>query len=267
MQKEWNSNSKYSLHIKFTNSLSAFHSNYTVLTINTHPDTHHLSLTHTLIELEWQDDSNLLHQLEDLFEPCYSYALVDMSRLEPKNRQKNEQFGVMLRRKLRLVLWPGERLPVCFCGQSMDHFGDHVLSCRSHCKTAMSNATRNGLADLSKKIYSLVKLISSDACVDKETRRIVKALPNLCPFDYTTTFAHFLTRPPGVHHCFSLDLMLPIPISNPRLSQPPSQESRAARKTDINWQIMVTNLIFEDTHPNLETDLLASYQLLKRGRT
>ena len=52
--------------------------------------------TKQLIELEWQDDPDSLHQLEDLLEPRHSYALVDMSRLEPKNRQKNEQFGVML---------------------------------------------------------------------------------------------------------------------------------------------------------------------------
>ena len=31
--------------------------------------------------------------------------------------------------------------------------------------------------------------------------------------------------------------------------------------------MMVINLIFEDTHPNMETDLLASYRLLKRERT
>ena len=78
--------------------------------------------TKQLIELEWQwqDDPDSLHQLEDLLEPRHSYALVDMSRLQPKNKKKNEQFGVMLRRKLRLALWPGERLPICFCVQSMN---------------------------------------------------------------------------------------------------------------------------------------------------
>ena len=101
--------------------------------------------TKQVIERAWQDDPDSLHHLEDLLEPRHSFALVDMSRLLPKNRLKNEHFGVMLRRKLRLALWPGERLPICFCGKAMDSFGDHVLSCRSHCKTAMSDATRNGL--------------------------------------------------------------------------------------------------------------------------
>lgn len=49
-----------------------------------------------LLELEWQNDPDSLHQLEDLLEPRHSYALVDMTRLKPKNRQKNEQFGVVL---------------------------------------------------------------------------------------------------------------------------------------------------------------------------
>ena len=191
--------------------------------------------TKQLIELEWQDDPGSLHQLQDLLEPRHSYALVDMSRLQPKNRQKNEQFGVMLQRKLRLALWPGERLPVCFCGQSMDHFGDHVLSCRSHCKTAMSNATRNGLADLSKKIYSLVKLISSDACVDKETRRIFKALPNLRPFDYTTTFDPLLDETAWRTSLFQLGFDVTYVKSTPISTS----KSRAARKTDINMRLLL----------------------------
>ena len=188
-----------------------------------------------LIEQEWEDKPESLHQLEDILEPRHSFALVDMSRLKPKNRQKNEHFGIMLCRKLRLALWPGERSPICFCGKSMDLFGDHVLSCRYHCKTAMSNATRNGLADISKRIYSLVHLTSTDACVDTETRRVVKALPNLRPFDFSVLLdplrGETAWRTPLFQLGFDVTYIKSEPIS--------TSKSRAARKTDINMRLQL----------------------------
>jgi len=186
-----------------------------------------------LLEFVWQDDQPSLDQLEDLLEPRQSRALVDMSRIPAKNRQKNEHFGIMLRRKLRLALWPGERMPTCFCGKLMDQFGDHVLSCRSHCKTAMSNAVRNGLADLMKQIYSQVKLISNDACVDKETRRVVKELPNLRPFDLSVTFDPLLDETAWRSSLYQLGFDVTFITSKPTTSS----KSRTARKTELNMRL------------------------------
>ena len=91
-----------------------------------------------------------LGQVQDLLNPSVSEAVIDMSRLEPTNRMKNEHFGIMIRRKLRLPSWPGIASPMCFCGKVMDEYGDHCLSCTCHCKTSMSNGFRNGLAELLK---------------------------------------------------------------------------------------------------------------------
>ena len=186
-----------------------------------------------LLEFVWQDDQPSLDQLEDLLEPRQSRALVDMSRIPTKNRQKNEHFGIMLRRKLRLALWPGERMPTCFCGKPMDQFGDHVLSCRSHCKTSMSNAVRNGLAELMKQIYSQVKLISNDACVDKETRRVVKELPNLRPFDLSVTFDPLLDETAWRSSLYQLGFDVTFITSKPTTSS----KLRTARKTELNMRL------------------------------
>ena len=56
--------------------------------------------THKLAEYVSQDGLNSLIQLEDLLDPKLSYSLVEMSRLLPENRQKNEDFTTMLKRKL-----------------------------------------------------------------------------------------------------------------------------------------------------------------------
>ena len=57
-------------------------------------------------------DLQSLCLMEDLLEPGMASSLVDMSRLEPKNRRQKDKFRVMLKRKLRLPLWPKER---CRC--------------------------------------------------------------------------------------------------------------------------------------------------------
>ena len=161
-----------------------------------------------LIEQDWDDKPESLHQLEDILEPRHSFALVDMSRLKPKNRQKNEHFGIMLCRKLRLALWPGERSPICFCGKTMDLFGDHVLSCRYHCKTAMSNATRNGLADISKRIYSLVHLTRVPMLALTLRRGVLSRLSlTYAHLTFRYSLIRYVVRLRGVHPFFSLDLM------------------------------------------------------------
>ena len=60
--------------------------------------------------LQAKNDIPTLSQLNNLLEPKMSAALTNMSRIEPKNRRLNEDFSVMLKHKLRLSLWPGERL-------------------------------------------------------------------------------------------------------------------------------------------------------------
>ena len=61
--------------------------------------------TKILVKHELRDDMDSLIQLEDLLDPKMSSALLDMSRLDINARRKNDNFTVMLKRKLRLELW------------------------------------------------------------------------------------------------------------------------------------------------------------------
>ena len=77
-------------------------------------------------------------------------AALGMGSLDPKQGHKNGDFTTMLKRKLRLELWPECISPICAWGQRMDLFGDHGWSCNKHCKTAIHNSIRNGLQGLFK---------------------------------------------------------------------------------------------------------------------
>ena len=90
------------------------------------------------------------------------------------------------------------------------------------------------LAPLLKRIYSLVKLISTDACVEKETRRIVKQLPNLRPFDISVLFDPLLDetawRTPLYQLGFDVTYIRSTPLE-------PSSKSKAARISDIHMRL------------------------------
>lgn len=145
-----------------------------------------------ILESVLEDDMPSLIQLEDILEPKTSYSLLDIGRTLIKNRRPNDDFTTMLKRKLRLELWPECLAPVCACGQKMDLFGDHCLSCRSHCKTPLHNLVRDGLWDLFKELFHTVKLTSSDKNVVMERLGVVKALPQTRPFDISVLFDHML---------------------------------------------------------------------------
>jgi len=72
-------------------------------------------------------------KLLEILQPRTSKSLIEMCRAEPSHRQKNENFHINLKRKLRLELWPDDDVVTCACGQRMDRFGDHAF-CYSHVK-------------------------------------------------------------------------------------------------------------------------------------
>jgi hypothetical protein len=145
-----------------------------------------------MVEKELENDKASLDQLEDILEHKLSYSLVEMSRLQPNSRRKNEDFTIMLKRKLRLKLWPNDPQRICFCGKVMDEFGDHVLSCTRHCKTALSNKIRDGLCALLREICKTVKLISGNTMMDCERPRVIDKIPTIRPFDFSILFDHML---------------------------------------------------------------------------
>ena len=128
-------------------------------------------------------DSVTAAKLGEILQRTTSLALLDMPRSEPCNRQKNDQWIVSLKRKLRLELWPKEETITCKCGRRMDHFGDHALSCTQHNKSAMSDAIRDGIIRVFKRILITSKLIDSPTLVEREPRNLIPFAKTVRPFD------------------------------------------------------------------------------------
>jgi hypothetical protein len=139
----------------------------------------------------------------------------------------------MLKRKLRLPLWPGTELPICFCGKRMDQYGDHCLSCQRHCKTPMHNSIRDGLARLLEEILPLVRLIGSPTAIQKEPRGIIKALPNTRPFDFSILFDHLLDESAWRTPLFKLGVDVTVVSSAPL----PHPDTSVARKNEIKLRL------------------------------
>ena len=142
----------------------------------------------------------------------------------------------MLKRKLRLELWPGEEMPVCFCGKRMDKYGDHVLSCCRHCKTPMHNKIRDGLMRILGEVLMTVKLISSKVDIEKEPRRIIRALPNTRPFDLAIVFDPLLEAAAWRTHLYKLGIDVTVITSKPLV---PSSDlpTQVARENEIKLRL------------------------------
>ena len=92
--------------------------------------------------------------LNEILQPSTAKSLLEMSRTNASHRQKNQNFEINLKQKLRLELWPQEDVVTCKCGQRMDLFGDHAFCCTHISKITMSNETRDSIIRLLKTSYS-----------------------------------------------------------------------------------------------------------------
>ena len=69
-----------------------------------------------------------LNMIPELLDSKLVQGLLDMSRSNPKNRYKNDLFGINLKRKLCLDIWPGNNAIVCpLCKKPMDRKGDQLF--------------------------------------------------------------------------------------------------------------------------------------------
>ncbi len=130
-------------------------------------------------------------KLDDLLQPSTAKSLTEMPRSEPSNRQKNKNFTINLKRKLRLYLWDRRISVRCKCGEVMDHYGDHAFACTAS-KTTMHNQIRDGLVELLQRLLITVRLIHTPTAVTDETPRILPSLPRLRPFDLSVKLDQLL---------------------------------------------------------------------------
>jgi hypothetical protein len=140
---------------------------------------------------------------------------------------KNVTFATAMKRKLRLPIIKNHHEYKCKCGKRVDAWGDHSLGCWRNNKTATSNAHRDGLFDIFKKLLPVAKLIQSTGQVEKEIHNIVRSLPTLKPFDVSIRLDHLLSdgawRTPFARIGFDITLV----HSTKPLSLPPSHDETA----------------------------------------
>ena len=131
-------------------------------------------------------------KLLEILQPRTSKSLIEMSRAEPSHRQKNQNFDINLKRKLRLELWPEDDAVTCAYGQRMDIFGDHAFCCSHVKKTTMSNEIRDGIIRLFKHILPTVRMISTPSAVKKGLPNLLRVLPTIRPFNLSIKLDHLL---------------------------------------------------------------------------
>jgi len=83
-----------------------------------------------------------------------SVPMSNVSRADPSNRMKYDEFKIYMQRKLRLPLWPKQM--TCLCGAHVDDYGDHYFTCRHAHKTALHHSMRDALFLICKNIMPLV---------------------------------------------------------------------------------------------------------------
>ena len=133
--------------------------------------------------------------LPELLDRKFAMGLLDMSRLHPQNRYKNELFNVCLKRKLRIDLWHGTGRHECpICRKEMDLKGDHLYSCSRISKTPMHDRWRDGVKGILEEILPLVKLIRSPSTIRREQKGLVRKLKNtrFRPGDISFRIDHYL---------------------------------------------------------------------------
>ena len=121
-----------------------------------------------------------------------SMALMTMSRLEERQRIKNNIFTIALKRKLRLKLFDNGQHHICKCTKPIDDYGDHFLGCTVCHKTTASNGIRDGIIHVFQRVLPVAKMIKSTTQVECETHNIVPSLPRLKPFDLSIRLDHSL---------------------------------------------------------------------------
>ena len=139
------------------------------------------------------EDYQSISNIDDILDNKLGQGLLDMSRIPEENRLENTIFSIMLKRKLRLNLYPGTGKLICpKCKQHFDRKGDHLFRCKHMSKTIMSNQWRDKTVDICKDILPLVGLITNASEIETEEKKLVTSLRNtrIAPMDMSFNVSH-----------------------------------------------------------------------------
>jgi hypothetical protein len=124
--------------------------------------------------------------LPSLLSPLTSIPLASMSRRTPTNRFSNDEFRILLQRKLRLPIFSPtvqERHCTCRTRPILDPYGDHLFSCTAASKSPMHNHIRDTLYHIFTKLGPIAQLVRTPTDIVLEPPTLLPTFPTLRPAD------------------------------------------------------------------------------------
>lgn len=145
--------------------------------------------TREYIQYSWKllKQRSSLANFTDILHPNLAQGLLDLPRINEKNRIDNQTFTIMLKRKLRIPLYHSDTNLICpKCKKPFDIFGDHLFKCAPCKKDKMHDNWRDDSEKfIMNELLPLVKLIDKPSEVENEQPGLIFNLSNsqIRPFD------------------------------------------------------------------------------------
>jgi hypothetical protein len=144
--------------------------------------------------------SDIHPYLPSLLSPLTSIPLTSMSRRTPSNRFTNDEFRILLQRKLRVPIFSPtfhERQCTCRTRPILDPYGDHFFSCTAASKTPLHNQMRDTVFHILSKLGPIANLVRTHTDVLLESPNLLLTFPTLRPADIGI---HILPKPSYTSH-------------------------------------------------------------------
>jgi hypothetical protein len=167
-----------------------------------------LTIKHELLNHVYVDHFEHFHHLPSILSPQSSYPLVAMSRSSPSHRLSPITLYIMLRRKLRLPVYPAA-IP-CLCTKHVhDIYGDHAFSCIKNSKKRAHNMIVQGFAETLSTTLAAACFILPNTRLDIEPPLHLQSDPTARPFDFS-----FNPDPSSSHFCHYTTIGADVNITN-----------------------------------------------------
>ena len=158
-----------------------------------------INIKNELLNHVYESHFEHFHHLPSILSPQSSYPLIAMSRSNPSHRLSPITFYIMLRRKLRLPVYP-KTIPCSCTKHDHDIYGDHAFSCGKNSKKRAHNIIVKGFAETLSTTLAAACYILPNTRLDIETPLHLQSDPTARPFDFSfnpdssaSNFCHYTT--------------------------------------------------------------------------
>jgi hypothetical protein len=153
------------------------------------------------------DDEDIL---PSLLSPLTAIPLHSLARRHPHTRLDADQYRILLRRKLRLPIFPHTQPNCPLCSKALDPYGDRLLSC-AFSKQRLHNHMRNALHTVLRTVGPLAAVVASPDDITLEPDNLIPSAPRKRPADIAINLR---TPTPNHTRTIAIDITIP-PIHVP----------------------------------------------------